>query len=30
MLVGFALALAIANVPLFINTRLSLLNIEDP
>jgi EmrB/QacA subfamily drug resistance transporter len=29
-LVGFALALAIANVPLFINTRLSLLNIEDP
>jgi EmrB/QacA subfamily drug resistance transporter len=29
-LVGFALALAIANVPLFINTRLSLLNLEDP
>ena len=29
-LVGFALALAIANVPLFINTRLSLFNLEDP
>jgi MFS family permease len=29
-LVGFALALAIANVPLFINTRLSLLNLDDP
>ncbi|HEX5691211.1 MAG TPA: MFS transporter [Roseiflexaceae bacterium] len=29
-LVGFALALAIANVPLFINTRLSLLNLNDP
>src|SRR5262249_35243121 len=29
-LVGFALALAIANVPLFINTRLSLFNLDDP
>jgi EmrB/QacA subfamily drug resistance transporter len=29
-LVGFALALAIANVPLFINTRLGLLNPQDP
>ncbi|MEN9935815.1 MAG: hypothetical protein RLZZ387_2394 [Chloroflexota bacterium] len=29
-LVGFALALAIANVPLFINTRLGLLNPADP
>jgi EmrB/QacA subfamily drug resistance transporter len=29
-LVGFALALAIANVPLFINTRLALLNLNDP
>jgi EmrB/QacA subfamily drug resistance transporter len=30
VLVGFALALAIANVPLFINTRLSLLHFDDP
>ncbi|NWG21643.1 MAG: MFS transporter [Chloroflexi bacterium] len=30
VLVGFALALAIANVPLFINTRLGLLNPTDP
>jgi MFS family permease len=29
-LMGFALALAIASVPLFINTRLSLLNLDDP
>jgi EmrB/QacA subfamily drug resistance transporter len=29
-LVGFSLALAIANVPLFINTRLSLLYLDDP
>ncbi len=29
-LVGFALALAIANVPLFINTRLALSNPTDP
>lgn len=29
-LVGFALALAIVNVPLFINTRLSLFNASDP
>jgi MFS family permease len=28
-LVGFALALAITNVPLFINTRLALQNIDD-
>jgi EmrB/QacA subfamily drug resistance transporter len=30
VLVGFGLALAIANVPLFINTRLGLLHPEDP
>jgi EmrB/QacA subfamily drug resistance transporter len=30
VLIGFALALAIANVPLFINTRLGLLNPTDP
>jgi EmrB/QacA subfamily drug resistance transporter len=29
-LMGFALALAITNVPLFINTRLALLNPTDP
>jgi EmrB/QacA subfamily drug resistance transporter len=29
-LVGFALALALANVPLFINTRLALFNMTDP
>lgn len=29
-LMGFALALAITNVPLFINTRLALLNPSDP
>jgi EmrB/QacA subfamily drug resistance transporter len=29
-LVGFALALALANVPLFINTRLALFNLSDP
>ncbi|NJN16163.1 MAG: MFS transporter [Oscillochloris sp.] len=29
-LVGFALALAITNVPLFINTRLALFNPSDP
>jgi len=29
-LAGFALALALANVPLFINTRLALLNPGDP
>jgi MFS family permease len=29
-LAGFALALALANVPLFINTRLALLNPSDP
>jgi EmrB/QacA subfamily drug resistance transporter len=30
LLVGFALALAITNVPLFINTRLALFNPSDP
>lgn len=30
LMIGFALALAIANVPLFINTRLGLLNPADP
>jgi EmrB/QacA subfamily drug resistance transporter len=29
-LVGFALALALANVPLFINTRLAVFNVGDP
>jgi EmrB/QacA subfamily drug resistance transporter len=29
-LIGFALALALANVPLFINTRLAVLNPADP
>lgn len=29
-LLGFALALALANVPLFVNTRLALLNPADP
>ena len=29
-LAGFALALALANVPLFINTRLALFNPSDP
>jgi EmrB/QacA subfamily drug resistance transporter len=30
LLLGFALALAITNVPLFINTRLALFNPDDP
>jgi MFS family permease len=30
VLVGFALAMALANVPLFIHTRLELFNIGDP
>ncbi len=30
LLLGFALAIALANVPLFINTRLALFNLDDP
>lgn len=30
LLLGFALAIALANVPIFVNTRLALLHFDDP